>query len=244
MFSVDGLVVCFFFVSVYLLFSSALKSLPCVPLGHLCVHTLTSPRSPLQPPVFWLAQRHGPPALPHRCGAWRRHIWHRAPGHQCQHRGKGAFPSNATRFARPVFTSPPVHQVAIKSISKVSIADIAEVERVSREFFILTCLEHRNVIRLIEVAQDARHLHLVMEYAGGGCLESVLKAQPHGRLSNGKAQDMFRQICNGVRYCHQKRVVHRDLKPENILLSNSGEIKARDSPPPPLLLPALWRSVW
>jgi hypothetical protein len=52
----------------------------------------------------------------------------------------------------------PVLQVAIKFIAKGSISDIAEVERVSREFFILTSLEHKNVIRLYEVCKAPRQV--------------------------------------------------------------------------------------
>lgn len=42
-------------------------------------------------------------------------------------------------------------QVAIKVISKAGISNVGFAERVSREFFILTCLSHVNVIRLYEV---------------------------------------------------------------------------------------------
>ena len=63
-------------------------------------------------------------------------------------------------------------QLAIKSIDKSTIADVAGVERVSREYFILTSLEHKNVIRLVEVFQDDAKLYLVMEYAGKAALRT------------------------------------------------------------------------
>ena len=40
----------------------------------------------------------------------------------------------------------------------------------------------------------------------------------------------MRQICEGVSYLHQNRIVHLDLKPENIVLvrENSTDIKIID----------------
>ena len=42
-------------------------------------------------------------------------------------------------------------KAAIKFINKRGVSDVSSVERISREFFILTALNHRNVIRLYEV---------------------------------------------------------------------------------------------
>ena len=35
----------------------------------------------------------------------------------------------------------------------------------------------------------------------------------------GSKQEVIRQICEGLRFLHENRVVHRDLKPCNILIS-------------------------
>ena len=37
------------------------------------------------------------------------------------------------------------------------------------------------------------------------------------------AQRYFRQLLNGIAFCHLRGVCHRDLKPENLLLANEGE---------------------
>ena len=68
------------------------------------------------------------------------------------------------RLSRPLL-SPLMcafRQVAIKIISKAGISNVGFAERVSREFFILTCLDHENVIRLLEVrARFQNRLHAV-----------------------------------------------------------------------------------
>lgn len=63
-------------------------------------------------------------------------------------------------------------KLALKCIDKGSVSDVSEVDRVSREFYILTSLDHKHVIRLHEVFQDESKLYLVMEYAGAStCCE-------------------------------------------------------------------------
>jgi serine/threonine protein kinase len=112
---------------------------------------------------------------------------------------------------------------AIKMISKCQINDISEAERVSREFFILTSLQHKNVIELHDVLQDKHRLFLVMELASGGSLDGLLKLiEASGeRMEEERARHIFTQIVTAVRYCHRKHVLHRDLKPENVLLAHS-----------------------
>lgn len=56
-------------------------------------------------------------------------------------------------------------RVAIKTIDRSKVSDVSEVDRVAREYFILTGLNHRNVIRFIEVFLDETKLYLVMEFA-------------------------------------------------------------------------------
>ena len=46
-----------------------------------------------------------------------------------------------------------VWQFAIKIVAKGTIADVADIERVYRETFILTSLKHPNVIKLYEVCR-------------------------------------------------------------------------------------------
>ena len=77
-------------------------------------------------------------------------------------------------------------RVAVKAISKSAILDVAEAERVSREFILLTFLEHPHVIRLQEVLQTRGAIFLVMDLASGGSLEQLLRCW--GRPGRGAAQ--------------------------------------------------------
>jgi serine/threonine protein kinase len=37
--------------------------------------------------------------------------------------------------------------------------------------------------------------------------------------------DIVRQLCEGLRHCHQHGVIHRDLRPDNIIVPHTGPVK-------------------
>lgn len=116
-------------------------------------------------------------------------------------------------------------KVAIKVVDKGSMSDIDDIERIYRETFILTSLNHRHIIKLIEVIDTPTNIMLVMEYAAGGDLLKYL--QTHKRLDEREAFRLFNQIMSGVEYCHRMKILHRDLKLDNILMEK-GDVKIAD----------------
>ena len=67
-----------------------------------------------------------------------------------------------------------------------------------------------------------------MEYVGGGSLHGYLKAQSNRRLEEKEAKRIFKQIVEGIRYCHNRCITHRDIKLENLLLDEHCNIKIID----------------
>jgi serine/threonine protein kinase len=65
-----------------------------------------------------------------------------------------------------------------------------------------------------------------LEYIEGGELFDYLIKK--GRLEEREAVNYFRQIVQGVHYCHKFNICHRDLKPENLLLDKDRNIKIAD----------------
>ena len=55
---------------------------------------------------------------------------------------------------------------------------------------------------------------VIQELALGGELFSILMNS--GPLPAPIARLYFRQLLQGLQYCHKKGIVHRDLKPENL----------------------------
>lgn len=80
-------------------------------------------------------------------------------------------------------------------------------------------LRHPHVISLREVFLTQRHLVLVMEYAAGGDLFSLVQSQKG--LSEEDARWFFQQIVIAIDYCHKLGVCSRDIKLENTLLDGS-----------------------
>lgn len=57
-----------------------------------------------------------------------------------------------------------------------------------------------------------------MEYAPHGDLLNYLKKK--NILTEGEARPVFRQIVEGLKYCHSKNILHRDIKLDNLLISS------------------------
>jgi len=116
---------------------------------------------------------------------------------------------------------------AIKSIRK---SRVSKIEVLKREIDILKDVNHPNIIRLIEVHEDDKYLHLITDLCTGGELfdRIIAKTQSaEGHFSERDAAKLIHSILDAIQYCHdEKRIVHRDLKPENFLYATEAD----DSP--------------
>lgn len=102
-------------------------------------------------------------------------------------------------------------------------------KRVLREYDLLQEISHEYFIKAIkyQVSFDGNTISIHLE-AGDRNLGELLKALP-GPIKAEEALCLWKQICVGVEYLHQKGYSHRDLKLENVVLSrNSNTIKIID----------------
>jgi calcium-dependent protein kinase len=112
---------------------------------------------------------------------------------------------------------------AIKSILKSKVSKIGILKR---EIEILAEVKHKNIIKLIEVHEDIKYLHLITELCTGGELFDRIIAKtetPEGHYSEKDAAMLIDSILDAIAYCHDMQIVHRDLKPENFLFVSSDE---------------------
>lgn len=135
--------------------------------------------------------------------------------------GEGTF--GKVKLATHILTG---EKVAIKILEKDRIIDVADVERVAREIYILKFIRHPNIIQLYEIIETPKQLFLVMEYVNGGELFDYIVSKT--RVEEREASKFFHQIIAGIEYIHKLKIVHRDLKPENLLLDSNNNIKIVD----------------
>ncbi|CAI2364136.1 unnamed protein product [Moneuplotes crassus] len=100
---------------------------------------------------------------------------------------------------------------------------------VLKEVFMLKNISHPNIIKLHTSFVDSEYLYMVMEYADGGDLLSLIKKQKDaGKFFSEKCIWNFaRQILLGILHLHANDIIHRDLKSQNVMIKD-GVLKIGD----------------
>lgn len=117
--------------------------------------------------------------------------------------------------------------VIIKQIS-ISKMPAKEMQRTELEATLLSRLNHPNIVAFIESFKTSSNLHIVMEYADGGDLETHIKNRRGKLLVENEVLHMFVQIALAIKHIHDRKILHRDLKSQNIFLTRSGMVKLGD----------------
>lgn len=115
---------------------------------------------------------------------------------------------------------------ACKIIEKDIVKERTLLNQVQKEIHIMRNLQHRNTVSLVAVLASASKIFIVMELVTGGELFDEIRR--NRRLTEPYARFYFRQLIDGLQYCHDHGVYHRDLKPENLLLDENHTLKITD----------------
>lgn len=102
----------------------------------------------------------------------------------------------------------------------------AEVTLMKSEVDMLAEMDHPQVVRLHEYAEDVarQELILIMEYIPGGSCEDLL-SRKSGHLSETLVARLIHQLLIALAHCHARGIVHRDVKPENMMLTSPGHLR-------------------
>lgn len=119
--------------------------------------------------------------------------------------------------------------VAIKiMLANVAVEELAR-QKFLREMNVMKSLTHPNIVNLIDCSASGMGFYFVMEYCGGGCVQSLLERRG-GKIPLAEAKTLMLQALEGLHYAHEHKFVHRDIKPQNILLTaqDNGVAKIAD----------------
>ena len=80
-------------------------------------------------------------------------------------------------------------------------------------------LEHPGIVRVLDLVVDGDTHALIMEFARGRTLASLIGERPSGRPFRwSELRPLVIQLCDALAYAHGNGVIHRDLKPDNIVV--------------------------
>ncbi|KRH92523.1 Protein kinase PCTAIRE [Pseudoloma neurophilia] len=98
-----------------------------------------------------------------------------------------------------------------------------------REIAILKSISNVNIIKILDIMCNDRHIYIVYEYCQTDLRKLLDSYKSTGKkLTFDFKQNLSRQILEGVLFLHKKQIFHRDLKPQNILITNNNVIKLAD----------------
>ena len=77
-------------------------------------------------------------------------------------------------------------------------------------------IQHENIVPILEVAEAAGRLFVVMPFIEGESLRSRLRREHQLSLSD--AVSIARQVADALGHAHEREALHKDVKPENVFL--------------------------
>lgn len=106
--------------------------------------------------------------------------------------------------------------VALKTFDERNLTDDNR-QRFQREAQSIGKLQHKNIVHVFDYGiTDSGAPYYTMEVLEGENVAERINRKGHLQLD--EAITIFRELCDGLSVCHQRKVVHRDIKPANIFL--------------------------
>jgi serine/threonine protein kinase len=116
--------------------------------------------------------------------------------------------------------------VAVKTLSVEATVEEEHRKRFEIEARAAAKLQHPNIVTVFELGDDRGVPFIAMELLAGADLETLLRSGEPLLLQ--EQLDIMIQVCRGLHYAHERKVVHRDIKPSNIRVLEDGTAKIMD----------------
>ncbi|KAF3815866.1 hypothetical protein GH733_015986 [Mirounga leonina] len=118
--------------------------------------------------------------------------------------------------------------VAVKKLSR-PFQNQTHAKRAYRELVLLKCVNHKNIISLLNVftpqktLEEFQDVYLVMELMDANLCQVIHMELDHERMS----YLLYQMLC-GIKHLHSAGIIHRDLKPSNIVVKSDCTLKILD----------------
>ncbi|MCD4721422.1 MAG: serine/threonine protein kinase, partial [Desulfobacula sp.] len=100
------------------------------------------------------------------------------------------------------------------------------LENFRKEDKFIAQLNHPNIVQVYDIEELYRTIFIIMECLEGESLEALLERK--GALPFSRALTFLTQVCSGLAYAHDHKIIHRDVKPANIFILKDDHIKLLD----------------
>ncbi|KAH9001988.1 Pkinase-domain-containing protein [Lactarius hatsudake] len=118
--------------------------------------------------------------------------------------------------------------VALKIID-LDADDGDDVDSIQREVALLTQLrDGPNITKYYGCHLDGPRVWIVMEFAQGGSVYSLMQSSPNNSLEEKYVVVIVREVLIGLNYLHKSNVIHRDIKAANVLVTALGKVMICD----------------
>jgi serine/threonine protein kinase len=137
--------------------------------------------------------------------------------------GEGAF-----AIVRTAIHTVTEKHVAIKTYNKLQIIDKDIIKAIHREADLMKKIDSPYVVKFIEMIENTRNIHVVMEYAGRHSLKDYLATKEGEKLKISELRQLLYNILLGLQAIHSIGIIHRDLKIENVVMNSIDTPKIVD----------------
>jgi eukaryotic-like serine/threonine-protein kinase len=131
------------------------------------------------------------------------------------------------------------NEVAVKLVHAELLAAYPHVlEMLVDEARVAARIRHPNVVRILDLVEEAERFYMVMDFVDGLSMRQVLDTarELKQRPPMSPVIEVLAAACRGLQAAHELTLqdgtslglVHRDVKPGNILVSIGGEVKVGD----------------
>ncbi|HOJ49312.1 MAG TPA: protein kinase [Spirochaetota bacterium] len=114
--------------------------------------------------------------------------------------------------------------VAIKTLKYYVDVGSEAFIRFKKEAENLEKLNHKNILKFIDLLEKDKRLYIVTEYIDGYNLKDLINSN----LTIDEKIGIILQIAEALDYVHLNGIIHRDIKPSNIMVKKDNTVKILD----------------